>query len=505
MKDVVYADDILVLAEQLDIGFITIDQDYNIVKSNPISQSVLGELPGDIKEICPHDFFSEAPCRNCLLGKKSYCILSSDKRHRHIFFVVDKQENYNGSLLRESERLKRVLLDNLNSSFLIIDKQGVVERAHFVGELSLVLGKRAFAEKLDRIFSLDLSEKVLSRIEKTESGGKREMSHFRFDLHDQTLWLDFYFSPIGDGKYFIDIDDKTGEHYLLERLDKLSRIESTCVKIDELGEKTSNLVNGILGYTELAMGKTNDPVVADILDSIRKISSDSVNLLKLMQNYTREKNDLPSRKGDRLVQGESLVLRTAFVDVEKAIENLEGNRELYGTVISDFINDYSDISERLEKLFGENISEAHRLVHSIKGVAGIVGAIALQNEANILEAALRAQKREEAEKMLPSFQEMVDKVIKELKSLDIPGVSDDKPGSTGNVSQLILDSHQKDLLKENLMLAEAGDYNGLMDNLEHYSSFEWGEDWEKAVHSIKESVEMIDFDRVRQYIESLVN
>ncbi|MDC7225046.1 MAG: Hpt domain-containing protein [Spirochaetales bacterium] len=505
MEEIVYSDELLAVAEQLGIGFITIDQHYNVVNFNRLAQPLVGDSPHRFRVNCPRDFFSHQVCPDCIKGKKSFCCLSRDGKHRHVFFLSRPADDHNDSLLKESERLRRVLLDHLNLSFLIINKEGLVERAHFVGDLSLLLGKRGFLDRLDRIFNREIGEKVAAKIRNMENERSRDMSHFRFELNSQILWLDIYISPIGQDKYFLNIDDKTGEHYLLERLDRLSEIEVSCLKVDEIGNRVGNLVSGILGYAEMALSKNDNPLVSDILDSIRKISSDSINLLNLMKDYSGRSSEGGSREGaaQEGASADRLSLNRAFVDVDRAVKNLEGNRELYHTVISDFIHDYSDISVRLTKAFREVPKETHRLVHSIKGVAGIIGAFTLQNEANVLEGFLRKEEWDEAEQMIPSFLATLGHVLNELKKMERESSSGDGEGRE-ELSELILDSHQKELLKENLVLAEAGDYNGLMENLQQYSTFDWGSDWNRAVLSLRELVETIDFDGAWNAIRTLL-
>ena len=502
MEEIIYSDELINLAGDLEIGLITLDRDGNVVSCNEIARPHLRKVTDDIKKKCPEN---RSDCRHCALGDSFICRESSGGGYRNIYFRVHYMEEYNDKLLKESERLKRILLDNMNSSFLIVDRRGNVERCHFVGDLSILLGQRSASSNLGSIFNDEIKERVLAKLERMESIRSREMSHFRFDLNSQLLWLDFYMVKIGNDSFFLNIDDKTGEHYLMERLDRLSEVELGCLKVDDLGDKISNLVSGILGYSEMAISKNDCAVVGEILDSIRKISSDSLNLLKLMKGYTGQSPNGENREVNSLSSGTVEKKRSGSgqVDADKAVQNLENNWELYQTVTADFCSDYGDIPEKLPPLYASSPDEARILIHSIKGVAGILGAFNLQNEANILEGYLRKDERREAENMMPRFIETLRLVLDELSSLNRAegkGEGTEKE----DLSLLVLDNHQKELLKENLCLTEYGDYNGLMNNFNQYASFDWGEDWYKTILSLREYVENIDFDGVRDSIIKLI-
>jgi HPt (histidine-containing phosphotransfer) domain-containing protein len=504
MKNEFCSPELMKVFEKLEVGTITIDRDLNIVAHNRISTPFLGRLRDELLKCSVQNFFKDDVCENSILGKNCISFLSTDGQFRYLFFQTSFQEIYNDGLLKEGERYKRVLLDNINNSFLIIDKKGFVERAHFTGELSLVLGKRGFSDRLEKILNKDISGKILYKIEQMEDDHNRDMSYYRFEINGQVFWLDFYIGHIDSNHYFLNIDDKTGEHYLLERMDKLSGIEVSFIKVDEMSNKVSDLVSGILGYTEMALSKNEDPVVKEILDSIRKISSDSINLLKLMEDYTGRFSATDGGEGESDLREEDLVNRSVFVDVDRAIEYLEDNRELYITVISDFIEDYSDVSHQLPQLYITEIDAAHRLVHSIKGVSGIIGAYTLQSDADILEGYIRKHEWEQAEKMIPRFIATLNRVVVELKKIKDSGLVNETIKDREEINKISLDSHQKNLLRENLTLAEAGDYNGLIDNLNQYSSFEWGDDWLRVVHSLRKYVETIDFDSAQSVIKKLV-
>jgi two-component system sensor histidine kinase/response regulator len=82
-------------------------------------------------------------------------------------------------------------------------------------------------------------------------------------------------------------------------------------------------------------------------------------------------------------------IRTAEVDVGSALLRLGGKQDLYARVARRFVED-ADIAATLTGQLDRNDrEEAMRTAHSIKGVAGMLGADALQRIAADLEGALR--------------------------------------------------------------------------------------------------------------------
>ncbi|MGI9332175.1 MAG: PAS domain S-box protein, partial [Gammaproteobacteria bacterium] len=77
-------------------------------------------------------------------------------------------------------------------------------------------------------------------------------------------------------------------------------------------------------------------------------------------------------------------------DHEGAIERLGGNEQLYRSVLSRFRGDQADAVERVRAALNKgNETEAHRVAHTLKGVASYMGATHLHDSALALEQALK--------------------------------------------------------------------------------------------------------------------
>jgi HPt (histidine-containing phosphotransfer) domain-containing protein len=100
-----------------------------------------------------------------------------------------------------------------------------------------------------------------------------------------------------------------------------------------------------------------------------------------------------------------------IVDVNDGIERVMGNRDLYARMLRRFRADYqTGVLPIRTALADDDGTLAHRLVHTIKGASGMIGAHRLHLRATQLEEAMRTgagQQRELLASLSPEF----DKVL----------------------------------------------------------------------------------------------
>jgi HPt (histidine-containing phosphotransfer) domain-containing protein len=80
------------------------------------------------------------------------------------------------------------------------------------------------------------------------------------------------------------------------------------------------------------------------------------------------------------------------IDVNDGIERVMGNRELYARMLRRFRSDYQHGALPIRTaMSGSDPSLAHRIAHTLKGAAGMIGAHRLEKRASTLEEALRLE------------------------------------------------------------------------------------------------------------------
>lgn len=150
--------------------------------------------------------------------------------------------------------------------------------------------------------------------------------------------------------------------------------------------------------------------------------------ISVIEKITNEVERLPELKG---------------IDTRSGLILLGGNAKLYMSLLIKFKTDYSDmfndIKDELEK---NNIEIAERFIHSIKGVAGNIGAKELQKASEEFENAIRGNRSNEFNKLLLNFKNKFDEVI---SSLQVLGTKDKGSDEIGKNSKLL--SNSRKLLK----------------------------------------------------------
>ncbi|MCC8996391.1 MAG: response regulator [Nitrosomonas sp.] len=84
-----------------------------------------------------------------------------------------------------------------------------------------------------------------------------------------------------------------------------------------------------------------------------------------------------------------------IINTKQGLKRTLGNQEAYFSLLRKFINKQADVPLRIKTAIGmNNLQEAELIAHTLKGVAGNIGASEVQRTAEILESALReGQKR----------------------------------------------------------------------------------------------------------------
>lgn len=111
-------------------------------------------------------------------------------------------------------------------------------------------------------------------------------------------------------------------------------------------------------------------------------------LLRLIKPGRREAPP-PTRGGAGFEQEAFVPENLPGLDLCKALKLLGGNRAIFVTILHKFAADYGSSAETLRRFLDDgNLQEAHRLAHTVKGLAGNLGSTDLRHAALALEEAL---------------------------------------------------------------------------------------------------------------------
>ncbi|MBF0380736.1 MAG: PAS domain S-box protein [Magnetococcales bacterium] len=125
------------------------------------------------------------------------------------------------------------------------------------------------------------------------------------------------------------------------------------------------------------------------------------------------KTDLPPKTaGDN-----NLPEKLPGIDLSIGLKHLSGNKTLLHKLLKEFYRDYSDIIDRINVSIKDDPQSAQRIAHTLKGVAGSIGALSLQTSAMNLELTLKENSTDKFAAMLEDLKDNLNPVLDGLKLL----------------------------------------------------------------------------------------
>ena len=105
------------------------------------------------------------------------------------------------------------------------------------------------------------------------------------------------------------------------------------------------------------------------------------------------------------------------IDTENGLQRVGGNQSLYQKILLKFYEEYPQVTSEITAALAEDGREsAQRLAHTVKGVAGNIGAGDLQKTAGLLEAAIKEGNLDQAGELTAPFDVQLNRVMASLRS-----------------------------------------------------------------------------------------
>ncbi|MBF0101921.1 MAG: response regulator [Desulfobacterales bacterium] len=191
----------------------------------------------------------------------------------------------------------------------------------------------------------------------------------------------------------------------------------------------------------------------------------------------------------------------AGINIKAALQRLLGNRSMYKRILIKFYQHYKDVMQELNTIIQNNDRENGKIIaHTIKGVAGNIGADDLYMQASKLEAAFKHN--EPLNPILDDFRSALDVVLKAIQPLDTqPKIAATEP-QTHHHSDFDMEK-VKGILKELAELIEIDVPNAnilikqLIETVQH-------EPFNKELIEIQSAIDGYDTDTALAKINSLI-
>ncbi len=146
--------------------------------------------------------------------------------------------------------------------------------------------------------------------------------------------------------------------------------------------------------------------------------------------------ELPEGFGEPAATGAEEIEIPAIdgLDVEDGLARVGGNRKLYRDLLAKFRRDFAsstkDIRQNLAK---DDLNTAERIAHTVKGVAGNIGAGGLQEKATELDEALKGEQEARYEALLAGFDEALQALTSALEKAGLEGEEAEEDATAGEI------------------------------------------------------------------------
>ncbi|MDH4316971.1 MAG: ATP-binding protein [Desulfobulbaceae bacterium] len=191
-------------------------------------------------------------------------------------------------------------------------------------------------------------------------------------------------------------------------------------KIRNLPSKAKDIP--IIAMTARAMSEDREKSLnAGMNDYITK-PIDPENLLRTIQKWIKPgKNHLPATRIIKSTseESDSFPLSLKGINIKDGLTRVGGNKQLYLELLNMFSRDFSKTGEEISARIQEDsadLQDVRLLAHTIKGVAGNIGAVPLQRAAAKLEHLIKKEHRANIHDFLPVFTKELWQVIAEIKT-----------------------------------------------------------------------------------------
>ncbi|HBP20958.1 MAG TPA: hypothetical protein DEA08_24625 [Planctomycetes bacterium] len=200
---------------------------------------------------------------------------------------------------------------------------------------------------------------------------------------------------------------------------------------------------------------------------------DPQQLLRTLKEWVQPRPSLgaPAPRPGVTSEGPQLPSALPGLDVAGGLARIDGNRLLYLRLIGKIGQRYGSAHEELRRLLAAGeLEEATRLAHTVKGVAGNLGATKLQAAAGEVEGALRRGERAAAEAGLEPFGSCLQVVIASAAELERAAQGSDEASAETGISEgsgepALAVSEAAAALRALIEAAREGDLTGCQDAL----------------------------------------
>ena len=265
----------------------------------------------------------------------------------------------------------------------------------------------------------------------------------------------------------------------------------------------------IIAMTAHAMtGDREKSLAAGMNDHVTK-PIDSSALYNTLKKWLRGKTARVEAKKPQPVVAASLMDRLNLpslpgIDQEQALKILNGKTDLFIKMLYDFKKNFNELPTLLQELsVAGEWSEIKTKAHTVKGVSGYIGSLALMRAAEELENALRSERHEAAMQLLSRFIAVLDGILSSLSALPAKNeepAKDNLSGSPTAVMSAEVEGHFHRLTRH-LQRGEVA----AEDELAAIEKLLVGTEYEKKLRELADLIEDIEYQSAADTAEEILD
>jgi HPt (histidine-containing phosphotransfer) domain-containing protein len=187
-------------------------------------------------------------------------------------------------------------------------------------------------------------------------------------------------------------------------------------------------------------------------------------------------------------------------DMQDGLQRIGGSRELMVELLESFDHDFAHTMIEYDQFMEEGDCEsARRLIHSVKGAAGNLGAYKLHLSAAFVEEALKNNHMAEVQERLPQLGRLMDEAIGDIHQAGINRSSDNREameeGSMTLLRDLLIDFHD---------YAETKKIRLAREKFKEIRRYSWPVPTEEDLKTIEDQVKLYELRKAALGAEKLI-
>jgi two-component system sensor histidine kinase/response regulator len=220
----------------------------------------------------------------------------------------------------------------------------------------------------------------------------------------------------GDGRQAVELVGKTRFDVILMDLQMpvMDGFEATRT----IRAKNSGNQPPIIAMTANAMaGDRERCLAAGMIDHVAKPIEPWVLFETLVKWIPAFEKELPLvQQEEGMEKKVSLPPDLAGIDIKTGLDRIGGNQDLYMTLLNHFIKDHGNDNQIImEAVEVDDITLAQRTAHTLKGVSGSIGALALYDSSQQVETALKRNQTHNLKPLMERLARDLMEVVADLK------------------------------------------------------------------------------------------